>query len=1658
VHKGQRYRKTPFRIRKGFLGVALLLAALIAWPALGETPTPGPTPSPSPTPEEKVLYTFDLQGAFLDHGTFAAPLSPEQPVPGKTYGDLLDDYDLTLFVATLQGIVNRAGPRLYVYHAAGVDDFWLQTFQSPGEWLSDYTLVPLPDLNALLETFRTEVSGTVVWDERVPATLNVATTIAGVENLAVVRRGSALYETITRVLPVRVDLSDRFSGKAEAYRWAIQEYLQAGRCNPRLLAYIEDGWPAVLYGRRELTRGVPSVFSRDYLVQNRAFVFDLSPWADEAPVDDPSQPLGQDRAVLEEILAAARQQAGTEMIAIWGFVPWWQKYSNSTGAGGNHEPVEGEWEVVWLASSYGAYFTGSMGDIFGLDMANASVHRFAPFPESVPRPASPTPDELQERGYLEGARVAPKTYLLYYMGDFDFAQPLYTLMPELWSSEKRGELPLAWGINPETIETFPDIVSYLLRTRSRNDFFVAPDSGAGYLNPEALPSELRESWRRHNLEYYRRLGLSITGFLLNGKGGEVPDEVVDLYRTFSPDGITFNWHHLVGPWPRLQGNTPLTAFPHYGLGQSDALEVWVEQVDRAYGEYREAHGEGPVFLTLRCVYTSPDFLVELTEALRQAHPERDYQVVDPYTFFALMRRELGGKDEPRATFLRPMLPGQATSGETLPLTLAVRNDGWEVWPAHEVGLGFNILPEDQAGEDPPGATGEALFLPLFEDVPPGGVYTFTFLLGAPVRPGTYVLRYDLLRQPWQWFYQEGNFWKVERMEVRAVPAPGMSIEPPTLPSWPTPAPFGPQGLPMPPQQPSPETPAAGTPSPTPSPTPPMTATLPTGWDLPPLVRQGLAGRAVWAIARDALGRIWFGGEQGAAAFIPHSDFTPADDEWRIYTPDDGLPNQWITAIAADERGGVWFGSQGGGAAYLDENGWTLYTERDGLASNWIRDIAIDPQGLVWFATSKGVSVFSGSAWQTFSSSNSPLPRDVVSAIAIDKAGNRWLATEGGGVVFLSADEREWRTYTTADGLGDDFVLALAVDPAGRVWAGTWRGGLSVFDGNGWTTYRSENSGLAANWVQALAADSQGRIWCGTYGLPGAGLSVLTPETGQWLRFGLADGLPSENISALAAIRPGEVWVGTEMGAIRYLEPLLLFAPPVSPTAMPTPQPTTDQEHIISYRGGGEFAPALSAGRGFAPPLQATSTPTRLPSPTRGTSTPTPSRLPSPTPPVTASPTPPPSTTPTPSPTPSPTRTPTATPTHTSTPTPSPTGTPPTATPTRTNTPTGTPPTATPTRTNTPAGTPPTATPTATGTPPTATPTRTATPSPTSCGVCPTSPPGPPPTPPPLPTQESDLEKVHTFTSSWGKVLRITDRPPGNALRVPDTRGIGGRPIRVYVNADTLVWVAGVQLEISYDTRLLTAVGVNLTPRSEGMTRPAPVLDTNQGKVNLLLFSPEGAAIPPGRGPIVSLLFEVREGAVDNQKAQIHITRAILSDVDGNEVRVPSQYIYDGYLIICSSCFLHNGDIDKDGRVTILDVQRGINIVTGRHIADDEEVVALDITGDGVADVLDVIKVVNLALGREEPAPWPTATPLPAITPTPTLPETPTATPTPVVTGTITPTPPGTPPPPSPTSTPLPSPTPGTPRPTATVPPSPTRTPYPAVRSGSPISLVLRGRR
>ncbi len=187
-----------------------------------------------------------------------------------------DTYDEALAVACLQGIINREAPRLYVLSASDArPKYWLEKLSAPGRWLHQRPIEPLGDLDALVAMAGAAVKGVVIWDPEVPATVNVATTIAGVEDAIALSPEFADKYLDRWTLPVLVDLRGRFTGaesgsrKNDAYRWAIREYLAKGKCSAHWLCLYEDAFFA------RPTGGVGYVITRDWAVRNRAFVFDL---------------------------------------------------------------------------------------------------------------------------------------------------------------------------------------------------------------------------------------------------------------------------------------------------------------------------------------------------------------------------------------------------------------------------------------------------------------------------------------------------------------------------------------------------------------------------------------------------------------------------------------------------------------------------------------------------------------------------------------------------------------------------------------------------------------------------------------------------------------------------------------------------------------------------------------------------------------------------------------------------------------------------------------------------------------------------------------------------------------------------------------------------------------------------------------------------------------------------------------------------------------------------------------------------------------------------------------------------------------------------------------------------------------------------------------
>ncbi|MBM3495230.1 MAG: hypothetical protein FJX72_13050, partial [Armatimonadetes bacterium] len=426
------------------------------------------------------------------------PMHPAPPPPIYTYtiaqNGTPESYDEAMAAACLQGIANRRSPVVYVLSDRNRRPYyWLDVFGKSGGWMGERLARPLADLTALRELAGKRVKGAIIWDPAVPATLNVATTIAGVEDAVVLSPEYADRYLAPWKLRVLRDLRGMFTGaetgskKNDAVRWTIREYLAKGKCSAHLFCLYEDAYSTRARG------DIGYVLTRDWAVKNRAFTFDLSPWGDEKPGDDPDQAMGTDLAtyhiLLEEML---RQSGGKQMTEMAGFFAF-HKYSNMPGHPSKHDPVPTEWETVWLISPYNCYQNTVASDCF-----NQSFHCHAPRTPLKQRRPAPT------------ARVEPKNYVCILMADYDSATPLYEFLPKHWDDPARGRLPLCWGINPNLIETYPDIIRHVYATASPNDHFAADASAAGYMNPNRVRPEYLPLFVRHNRKYYRETDMTMS--------------------------------------------------------------------------------------------------------------------------------------------------------------------------------------------------------------------------------------------------------------------------------------------------------------------------------------------------------------------------------------------------------------------------------------------------------------------------------------------------------------------------------------------------------------------------------------------------------------------------------------------------------------------------------------------------------------------------------------------------------------------------------------------------------------------------------------------------------------------------------------------------------------------------------------------------------------------------------------------------------------------------------------------------------------------------------------------------------------------------------------------------------------------------------------------
>ena len=211
--------------------------------------------------EDKVIY-FDLEAY-----TNSLPSSTEE-------------YDYMKVAFALQGLINRNQPLLYYKYKennfrfldTNIDEVWLADLQSSDNMYQGKTVVTYTDFYQVIQLAKDlgVVNGAVLWDPKVPATSNVASTIAGVENLVPIRKDETNFSCYTDLVlnrglfTVQRDLTDKFTGtgflpdanlnaqssgtassgskKNDAYLWAKKYYLDNKKVSTTVMGYTRDAW------------------------------------------------------------------------------------------------------------------------------------------------------------------------------------------------------------------------------------------------------------------------------------------------------------------------------------------------------------------------------------------------------------------------------------------------------------------------------------------------------------------------------------------------------------------------------------------------------------------------------------------------------------------------------------------------------------------------------------------------------------------------------------------------------------------------------------------------------------------------------------------------------------------------------------------------------------------------------------------------------------------------------------------------------------------------------------------------------------------------------------------------------------------------------------------------------------------------------------------------------------------------------------------------------------------------------------------------------------------------------------------------------------------------------------------------------------------------
>lgn len=390
--------------------------------------------------------------------------------------------DVQTMLTGLQGIVNRKQPRLLLLNRNNEREQWPETLGLV------YTLKSDPW--RVIEKYKGEIKGLVVYDERMPDTLNLATTLAGLEDALIVSPAQAerLQKSPFRFEVIQ-DYNGMFTDRHAAYEYAMNTLLP--RCTKRMVIGLN---PKAHHAHL-----------RDFAVAAQALVVWLDP--------DPPGNRGEAGAKGDEALIDLILKKYTAVHTF--YIGWW--------------PDEGR--GIAKASTYG--IATIPADFFENMTVYAGMSRELSVPVVAPKP------ELQNKFYLA---------LVFSDGDnMQYCEHALKSSDNLWASDLRGSFPMNWTISPPLLDAAPQMLNYYYKTATANDCIVSGPSGFGYTDPQYWDPALFRDYVRLTELYFRTSGFNIITVW-----NKIPDAMAAIYEQEGPSLIGITAQEPIGRQQRIE--------------------------------------------------------------------------------------------------------------------------------------------------------------------------------------------------------------------------------------------------------------------------------------------------------------------------------------------------------------------------------------------------------------------------------------------------------------------------------------------------------------------------------------------------------------------------------------------------------------------------------------------------------------------------------------------------------------------------------------------------------------------------------------------------------------------------------------------------------------------------------------------------------------------------------------------------------------------------------------------------------------------------------------------------------------------------------------------------------------------------------------------------